>query len=96
MSGELLDDEVVDNDPIRLYRVQVFCIIIDKLSMAIKDWFFKNKNIFQALTFFDPNRFIDINNKILTFDGENEIIFKNFYNTNGLQPNIVQEELINF
>jgi len=96
MSGELLDDEVVVNDPIKLYRVQVFRIIIDKLSMAIKDRFFKNKNIFQALTFFDLNRFIDIKNKILTFDGQNEIIFKNFCNTNGLQPNIVQEELINF
>lgn len=48
------------------------------------------------MSFFDPNRFIDIKNKILTFDGENEIIFKNFCNTNGLQPNIVQEELINF
>lgn len=95
MSVELLDDEVVDNDPIKLYRVQVFRIIIDKL-MAIKDQFFKNKNIFQALTFFDPNRFIDINNKILTFDGENEIIFKHFCNTNGLKPNIIQEELITF
>lgn len=46
--------------------------------MAIEDRLFKNKNIFQALKFFDPNRFINIKNKMLTFDGENEIIFKKF------------------
>lgn len=46
MSRELFDDEVVDNDPIKLYRVQVFRIIMDKLSMAIEDRVFKNKNIF--------------------------------------------------
>lgn len=37
MSGELLNDEVVDNDPKKLYGVQVFHIIIDKLSMSIED-----------------------------------------------------------
>lgn len=51
MSGELLDDEVVVNDPIKLYRIQVFRIIIDKLSMAIEDRFFKIRIFFKHCHF---------------------------------------------
>jgi hypothetical protein len=46
MPKELLNNKVTDNDPtIKLYRIQAFCIIIDKLSMAIEDRIFKKTNI---------------------------------------------------
>ncbi|KAL4090876.1 hypothetical protein QTP88_025638 [Uroleucon formosanum] len=64
--------------------------------MTIENRFLKNKNIMQALTFFDPNRFIDIKNKILTFDGNNEKVFNNFSEIIGLQIDLINEELINF
>jgi hypothetical protein len=41
---------------LELYRIQIFRLIINKL--------FKNKKIFQTLTFFDHNKFTNINNKI--------------------------------
>ncbi|KAL4083479.1 hypothetical protein QTP88_028795 [Uroleucon formosanum] len=50
----------------------------------------------KALTFFDPNRFIDIKNKMLTFDGNNEKVFNNFCEIIGLQTDLIKEELINF
>jgi len=64
--------------------------------MTIENRFLKNKNIMQALTFFDPNRFIDIKNKILKFDGNNEKVFNNFCEIIGLQTDLIKEELINF
>lgn len=43
------------------------------------------------ITFFDPNRFIDKKNIILTFDVDNETILDNFCEITGQLPNIVKE-----
>lgn len=58
--------------------------------------FFKNKDIFRSLAFFDPNRFDDIRNKILLFEGENEQMFNKLCTKAGNDPSCVKEELLSF
>lgn len=96
MFDELSNDEIAGNDSLKLYRVQVFRVVFYLLSMTIENRFLKNKNIMQALKFVNPNRFMNIKNNILTFDGNHEKVFNIFCEIIGLQPDLIKEELINF
>ena len=67
MPGEVASDEV-PNDQISSFRVNVFKVIFDNLKMTLKNRYGKNEELFQTLIYFDPKRFKDINNRIITIN----------------------------
>lgn len=69
-SGELENDSAVDFSSEKKCKVEVFQRISDVVYMSMRERFFKNKNLFNAMAYLDPKRFEDINNKILDFSGK--------------------------
>ena len=92
MPGELASDEV-PNDQISAFRVIVFRVIFDNLKMTLKTRYGKNEELFQTLAYFDPKRFKDINNRILTI---NETSLKFISQMAEIDVFTLREELYHF
>lgn len=78
MFDELSHDKIIENDLFELYRVQVFCVIFDLLSVTI------GNRVLKVITLCRHYHFlvlIDLwikKNNILTFYGDNEKVVYNF------------------